>query len=973
MSQRISSFQIGTIFYQSGYGYPTHIATRGCTYIDIETGTMYINKDGIVDWVEFAGNPFDYIHFNTGQTATYNGGDLFWVDEENALSYKPYTINNDVTVNIGQEGLIRVFNNLGFQINNGQALHITGTTINKVPTVALANASKLGTAFTESLAQTSGIATHDIPNNNYGFMTNFGVVRDFNTSSLIQGAEVFLSDTIDGGLTSDADSIAYTSRISTVGYCLNSDPTNGSILVVINNENPIQSLTQLQTNILLGNTISTGIYLYTGTTQGTGSTINISPIRGWIVYNTYERSTDPLVINVDYSGGTNIPLTNLSTSDSTFLLVNSASTIVQQTTFPTAQQRRENIYLGKVVHPSRVSITSINNTVDFDVSPMSAIRDVWSPLKLINLGIVISPNGVNMNINSSAGTLWGNGIGWTTNQLNPNSITLTGQSPVTFQYRTQFGPITGGTVPTGNTTTIYPDYYDNNGVVTAVGGGSNSSTNQRVYLFPTGLIRIQLGQTVYASLAAAVSASKTETFNEYSLNRDNGILIGIISVNKNASIPNGGLVDVNYAVFNFVSKFGEIMGGTGGLSTTTLQQAYNNSSPPEITTNSTLGALTIKNGTGNPDGTTNILESLNAAGSTTSFIRADGAISGTSISSTTYNGGSYTTTGTYGSATINASNNQSMIVISGSGTVGGANYVDFIQITNTAVGVTNPNKTIRLNNTGGIEFLNSVYTASTLTLGDDGALFVGGGNAASVTSNDASKNYLSFNLNSTQIYDDGNTHIHARGNGNSMWINTNNAGIIIGGQSPVAGGGAASGIIMGSGSTTIKAFANIYGSKTYTIGSYGYLATIGAGTGAGTTAPYSLYCNNRIEATEFDATSDERLKDIHGEIELNDAIKLINSLKPIKYTWKNSEDKGVKTGYSAQQVEKAGFRHLIGHIPNEDLEAITDNEGFTSPVGFQLTMNYDQVTPYHGVVIKHLLEEIEILKSEIAKLKNNKN
>jgi hypothetical protein len=33
-------------------------------------------------------------------------------------------------------------------------------------------------------------------------------------------------------------------------------------------------------------------------------------------------------------------------------------------------------------------------------------------------------------------------------------------------------------------------------------------------------------------------------------------------------------------------------------------------------------------------------------------------------------------------------------------------------------------------------------------------------------------------------------------------------------------------------------------------------------------------------------------------------------------------------------------------------------------------MNYDQVVPYHGVVIKHLLEEIENLKKEIESLKN---
>jgi hypothetical protein len=148
------------------------------------------------------------------------------------------------------------------------------------------------------------------------------------------------------------------------------------------------------------------------------------------------------------------------------------------------------------------------------------------------------------------------------------------------------------------------------------------------------------------------------------------------------------------------------------------------------------------------------------------------------------------------------------------------------------------------------------------------------------------------------------------------------------------------------------------------------LATIGAGTGAGTTATYGLYVQQRVEATEFDATSDERLKNIQGEIELGDAIKLVNNIKPIKFTWKDKESEGIKAGYSAQQVVKSGFNHLIGHIKNEDLIETTDDEGFTSPEGFQLTMNYDQVTPYHGVVIKHLLEEIETLKQEIKELKN---
>jgi hypothetical protein len=271
---------------------------------------------------------------------------------------------------------------------------------------------------------------------------------------------------------------------------------------------------------------------------------------------------------------------------------------------------------------------------------------------------------------------------------------------------------------------------------------------------------------------------------------------------------------------------------------------------------------------------------------------------------------------------------------------------------NVGIGLVNPSTTLEVSGSTTI----------------NGSLFLP--KLATTTNNDATSNYLLFNNNNSQIYDDGNLHIHSRTANQSMWLNTNNGVIFLGAQPPISSGSTASGIIMGSGSTTVKAYVNIYGSKTYTIGSYGYLTTGGAGTNVvGTTAPYSLYCDNRIEASEFDATSDERLKDIQGEISLDDAINLVTNVKPIKFTWKDSEDKGLKTGYSAQQVEKSGFKHLISHIPNDNLKSTTDNDGFTSPEGFQLTMNYDQVTPYHGVVIKHLLEKIEQLEKEIQKLK----
>jgi hypothetical protein len=336
---------------------------------------------------------------------------------------------------------------------------------------------------------------------------------------------------------------------------------------------------------------------------------------------------------------------------------------------------------------------------------------MFTPIKLINESVYPSPN-TGLTFNTSSGILWGLGIGFSTDPLNPSSITISGNSPTTFQYRTQ----TGGT--STNRTTIIPGSYDLNGIITSIGAPAKQATNQRIFLLQNGQIRIQYGQTKYTDLTAAIAAVTTEAFTTFSNFRDNAVLIAILSIRSDATL----LSDIAQAKITFASKFGESVGGTGGVSTTNLQQAYNNSTNPEIIINSTLGGLSIENGTGNADNVTRLLEGLNAAGNTTSFIRADGDISGTTIQSN-----SYISTGTYGYANLNASNNQSMIVFSGSNTVGGTGYTDFIKVTNTAAGATNINKTFRLNNTGGLEIVNSAYSNIAFSLTDAGVLNTPGG------------------------------------------------------------------------------------------------------------------------------------------------------------------------------------------------------------------------------------------------------
>jgi hypothetical protein len=606
----------------------------------------------------------NHIDFTTGSTnPSQTGGRMFFDNDSKALSY--YDVDNNlVPVAMGQQLYTRVYNGTGVQIDKGKVITITGTTIG-LPSIKLATNN-----HALQSPRPIGVTAEDIPNGGTGLVLNNGILSGITINTFANGDALYLSDTIPGGYVNSTSSLSFTARTNEIGYVLQTGTTTGKIYININNEDSNLTLTDIERNILEGNVISGGVYEYTGMTQGTGATINVALVRGWVVKNTYSFATLPDVSNVYYSGGTNIPLTYLNSADATYILLTSASTLFQQTTFPTPQQRRENIFLGKVVHPNRSTITSINQTVDFDVSPMAAIRDLWTPLKLINQGIVVSYYSAGtMNIQTSSGTLWGNGIGWTTSQLNPDSISISGTSPTTFQYRSRLGPITGSTglpaAPTGNTTTIDSHHYDLNGSIVAV-GGNNRATNQRIYLFPTGLIRIQYGQFSYSNMTNAIAGIDTEIFVEYGNNRDNGILIGILTVREDAS----DLSLTTDAQFRFVSKFGELFGGTGGISTTTLQQAYDNSTTPEIVINSTLDGVTIKNGTGNSDNVTNLLEGQNAAGTTTSFIRADGAFSGTSIfgtglSATTISATTYqnlptdirTTGGTYSNNTFTFTNN----------------------------------------------------------------------------------------------------------------------------------------------------------------------------------------------------------------------------------------------------------------------------------------------------------------------------
>lgn len=351
----------------------------------------------------------------------------------------------------------------------------------------------------------------------------------------------------------------------------------------------------------------TGAQLSVGATQGT---FNISSGEGLFIDSTTDFSNievGPVLI----SEKLNVAVTNIATQPVTYILVDKNDNIVQNTNFPTAEERRNNIFIGVVVHSDNVNVLVVNNIPSVALDISAQIQDLFNSLGFFNQeGNVISPNGTNMSINKSAGKAFKAGANFENNPKDPHTLTLNPLVGATFRYRSQTS------VEGTDTTLIDPLNYDLGGTLTAIPGSSNVATLQRVYIFPSNIIRVQRGQEVFAKLSDAVDAVGKESFIVEPNIKENGLLLGTIAVIKGAvDLSNPG-----QAQFFPASRFGEL-GSVGSTATGTLQDAYNNSIEPEIFTTGVNGALSIRRG--GQDGintdSDKVIETFTKAGANSTF------------------------------------------------------------------------------------------------------------------------------------------------------------------------------------------------------------------------------------------------------------------------------------------------------------------------------------------------------------------
>lgn len=131
-----------------------------------------------------------------------------------------------VRVQIGQEAMWLVYNNSGATIANGSVCYASGVnTEYDLLTIAKADYNSVATS-----ASTLGLATHDIPDKTIGLVTDFGMVRDFDTTELTAGRPVYL---FTNGTMTNTKPTGNKQRIL-LGTCIKVNETAGIVHVKVN-------------------------------------------------------------------------------------------------------------------------------------------------------------------------------------------------------------------------------------------------------------------------------------------------------------------------------------------------------------------------------------------------------------------------------------------------------------------------------------------------------------------------------------------------------------------------------------------------------------------------------------------------------------------------------------------------------------------------------------------------------------------
>ena len=204
----------------------------------------------------------------------------------------------------------------------------------------------------------------------------------------------------------------------------------------------------------------------------------------------------PTITRVDWSGETALTVDNLLTQNVTFVGINAAGAVVQQTLDFTQEERRSIIVLGVLNHVTGVVATTTDDATAVDgylASDLAhAIGDINSGGNNFNAA------STDLTIRKESGTSFIVSGNRCSNANDPNRVTSAAIPSASFLYIYDDG---AGGVTATPATDIDPDQYDDgSGTLTSV--GNNRWTNQLCYFFPgPNVVLVRYGNEEFSTQA----------------------------------------------------------------------------------------------------------------------------------------------------------------------------------------------------------------------------------------------------------------------------------------------------------------------------------------------------------------------------------------------------------------------------------------------------------------------------------------
>lgn len=189
-------------------------------------GTQWVNLSGAAGSlvnIDSISTP-DFIEFDTTPELTSNAvGAMQWNEGDSTLDIK---LDENTTLHVGQQQYSLVYNATGTTLTKGTVVYVNGSQGNR-PRVARSNANNEITS-----SKTFGVVAENITSGNEGYVLVSGILKGINTTSLTEGAPLWLSTT-DGLYTMTKPT--QPNHLVFIGYVIRNHQSAGEIYVKIQN------------------------------------------------------------------------------------------------------------------------------------------------------------------------------------------------------------------------------------------------------------------------------------------------------------------------------------------------------------------------------------------------------------------------------------------------------------------------------------------------------------------------------------------------------------------------------------------------------------------------------------------------------------------------------------------------------------------------------------------------------------------